>query len=214
MGKYPITQGQWKAVMDNKNPSEFQNGDDYPVENVSWDDDIDHGVQTFIKRLNKKVCGRELDSEQVWFEKTGGCYRLPTEAEWEYACRAGTKTKYFWGNRLFWWNRYAWYDKNSGGQTHPTGKKRPNSWGLYDMAGNVWEWVLDWYDSSYYGKCSGFYHDPANLEKGTHRVYRGGGWDIYGHGLRSAFRYGDSPENRYGGLGFRLVRDFQKPASG
>jgi formylglycine-generating enzyme required for sulfatase activity len=226
IGKYPVTQGQWQAVMgEGSNPSYFKSGDNYPVENVSWDDHKEHGVQTFIKKLNKKVCGKEFDSEQVWKEnlkegnrEADGCYRLPTEAEWEYACRAGTSTEYSWGDddseAVI--KKYAWYEKNAEAGcwtephadeegTQPVGKKLPNPWGLYDMHGNVWEWVLDWHDDSYYEKCGSFCTDPANLTEGSPRVNRGGGWFNIAVFLRSALRDWDEPGERFSFLGFRLV---------
>ncbi|MBI4570177.1 MAG: formylglycine-generating enzyme family protein, partial [Planctomycetes bacterium] len=125
MGKYEVTQHQWQAVM-GSNPSEFTNaGLDAPVETVSWDD-------------CQKFC-----------EKAG--LRLPSEAEWEYACRAGTTTRYSFGDAESALAEYAWHDANSGGTTHPVGQKKPNGWGLYDMHGNVWEWCEDWYHDSYNG---------------------------------------------------------------
>jgi formylglycine-generating enzyme required for sulfatase activity len=197
MGKYEVTQGQWKSIMGN-NPSHFKSGDNYPVEMVSWDN-----VQEFIKKLNKQsaTCKRELDSEQVWRENADGCYRLPTEAEWEYAVRAGTSTKYSWGDN---------FDKtmanNHEGKTSAVGKYPANKWDLHDMHGNVWEWVLDWYDNSYYGKCdSSVCTDPVNLTKGLSRVGRGGCWSNSALVLRSALR-GSFVPGRWGNyLGFRLV---------
>jgi formylglycine-generating enzyme required for sulfatase activity len=201
------------------NPSYFKSGDNYPVEKVSWDDHKEHGVQTFIKKLNKKVCGKEFDSEKVWHKKADGCYRLPTEAEWEYACRAGTETKYSWGDddseAVI--KKYAWYEKNAYAgywtephadkeDTQPVSKKLPNLWGLYDMHGNVWEWVLDKYDSDYYKKCDpDNCTDPANLTEGSYRVYRGGGWFKFAVLLRSANRRRFVSGGRDYGLGFRLV---------
>jgi formylglycine-generating enzyme required for sulfatase activity len=124
LGKYEVTQEQWYAVMGN-NPAKFH-GQKNPVESVSWDD-----AQAFINCLNQKEGHIR--------------YRLPTEAEWEYAARAGTTTEYFFGNSASDLSRYAWYEDNSGYTTHPVGQKQPNPWGLYDIYGNVWEWVQDWY---------------------------------------------------------------------
>jgi formylglycine-generating enzyme required for sulfatase activity len=159
MGKCEVTQAQWQAVMGN-NPSRFE-GDNLPVENVSWSD-----VQEFIKRLN------QADSKYQ--------YRLPTEAEWEYACRAGTTGDY--AGDL---DAMAWYEKNSGGKTHAVGQKQANAWGLYDMHGNVWEWCQDWYDSNYYRQSPGA--DPTGPTAGSARVFRGGSWDYAAACCRSAF---------------------------
>ncbi|MCD4797519.1 MAG: formylglycine-generating enzyme family protein, partial [Methanosarcinales archaeon] len=127
LGTYSVTQREWKAVM-GTNPSHFK-GDDLPVENVSWDN-----VQEFIKKFNKK-------------ENTHK-YRLPSEAEWEYAARAGTTTRYSFGDDDSKLGEYAWYSENSGDKTHPVGKKGANPWGLYDVHGNIWEWVQDeWHDT-------------------------------------------------------------------
>jgi formylglycine-generating enzyme required for sulfatase activity len=151
LGKYEVTQAQWEAVM-GSNPSGFK-GETNPVENVSWDD-----VQEFIKRLNEK-------------EGTTG-YRLPTEAEWEYAARAGTDTHYFFGNDEGELSKYAWYEDNSGEETHPAGQMQPNPWGLYDIYGNAWEWVEDWYEEGYYAESPGT--DPKGQSSGSYRVLRGG----------------------------------------
>jgi len=181
MSVYEITQGQWKAVMGN-NPSYFSScGDDCPLEDVSWND-----VQDFIDNLN---------------QQTGKNYRLPTEAEWEYAARAGTTTKYYCGDNRSCLRDIAWYRDNSDNQTHPVGQKAPNAWGLYDMSGNVWEWVQDWYDSDYYS--SSPETDPQGPDSGAGRVFRGGGWLNY-EGCRSSYRYGTRPSNGRNNLGFRL----------
>jgi formylglycine-generating enzyme required for sulfatase activity len=182
LGKYEVTQTQWKAVMGN-NPSEFK-GQSNPVENVSWDD-----VQEFIKKLNQKEGGNK--------------YRLPTEAEWEYAARAGTPGKYSFGDDAGALGRYAWYGDNSGDTTHPVGQKEPNGWGLYDMHGNVWEWVQDWYGEKYYAASPDT--DPRGPSSGSDRVDRGGSWSLSARYCRSAARYGNAPGNRGDGLGFRLA---------
>jgi len=167
LGKYPVTQQQWEAVMGN-NPSNFKGGS-LPVETVSWDD-----AQIFIHKLNQ-LSGKKL-------------YRLPTEAEWEYACRAGTTSEYYFGDDASQLGEYAWFGGNSGQTTHPVGQKKPNEWGLYDMAGNVWEWTDSWYDSSR-----------------SYRVLRGGGWYSHSEDCRSAFRSDGGPGGRNGSIGFRLV---------
>jgi formylglycine-generating enzyme required for sulfatase activity len=180
LGKYEVTQEQWEVVMGN-NPSRFK-GRGNPVENVSWND-----VQVFIQRLNEK-------------EGTNK-YRLPTEAEWEYAARAGTATRYSFGDDADRLGRYAWYHSNSGNQTHPVGQKQPNPWGLYDMYGNVWEWVQDWYDKTYYTHSPA--DNPTGPSSGVTRVLRGGSW---GAGiLRSAYRSSRSPGLRDEHSGFRLA---------
>ena len=178
LGKYEVTQAEWQAVMGG-NPSEFDEcGPDCPVENVSWDD-----VQEFIGKLNAAV-GDER-------------YRLPTEAEWEYAARAGTS-----GDRYGNLDAIAWYGDNSGRRTHPVGQKQPNAWGLYDMLGNVWEWVGDW-AAAYPG---GSVTDPRGPGSGSGRVGRGGGWFNYAGICRASIRGSPSPGNRDYDLGFRLLR--------
>lgn len=175
-----VTQGQWRAVM-GENPSYFQKGDDYPVEQVSWDD-----VQIFLKRLNTRDPGKR--------------YRLPTEAEWEYACRAGTT-----GERYGELDAIAWYGENSGNTTHPVGKKEPNAWGLYDMLGNVWEWCADLYGKNYYQALPGM--DPQGSTSGLDRVLRGGCWYYSGNSSRSAYRNAFISGTRDSYIGFRCARD-------
>ncbi|WP_321416515.1 SUMF1/EgtB/PvdO family nonheme iron enzyme [uncultured Methanomethylovorans sp.] len=182
LGKYPVTQKEWKAVM-GSNPSYYK-GDNGPVEQVSWND-----VQEFVRKLNSKE-GNEK-------------YRLPSEAEWEYACRAGTTTKYCFGDNESKLDEYAWYNVNSEGKTHPVGQKKPNLWGLCDMHGNVWEWVQDkWHDSYKFAPTDG----SALEGSSSLRVFRGGSW--YGNVgfCRSANRGLFSPINCNNGLGFRLLR--------
>jgi formylglycine-generating enzyme required for sulfatase activity len=179
LGKYPVTQAQWEAVM-GTNPSHFKNPD-CPVETVSWED-----CQEFIKRLNS------VDK---------GCYRLPTEAEWEYACRAGSAGKYCFGDDEAQLGEYAWYSANSGNKTHPVGKKKPNSWGLHDMHGNVFEWCLDWHGDYSDDTAT----DPNGPSAGLYRVFRGGGWCNAASYATSSNRDGGVPGCRYNGFGFRLV---------
>ena len=204
LGKYQITQKEWKKVMGN-NPSSFK-GDDLPVENVSWDN-----CQEFIRKLNA-------------MEGTNK-YRLPTEAEWEYACRAGSSKKYCFGDDEMNLDQYCWYNLNSGkrqpkkgdyygfnendwvknkwgGSTHLVGQKKPNAWGLHDMHGNVWEWCQDWYGD--YPK--GDVRDPTGPSSGSDRVIRGGGWSFNAGNCRSASRSGCAPGIRFSYLGFRLLR--------
>jgi len=182
LGKYPVTQRQWERVM-GSHPSHFK-GDNLPVESVSWED-----AQAFMKKLNERE-GVDL-------------YRLPTEAEWEYACRAGSTGLYSFGEEVSQLGEYAWYDKNSDGETHPVGEKSPNAWGLYDMHGNVWEWVQDWYAADYYEHSPR--RDPQGPDTGADRVGRGGGWSGAARFARSAFRDGLPPGARYVGLGFRCL---------
>jgi formylglycine-generating enzyme required for sulfatase activity len=177
-----VTQAQWKAVMGN-NPSNFK-GDDLPVERVCWED-----AQEFIKKLSTKE---------------GLKYRLPTEAEWEYSCRAGSTTRFCFGDDESKLGDYAWYDKNSGNKTHPVGTKKPNAWGLYDMHGNVWEWCQDWYDENYYKNSPA--EDPQGPANGEFRVLRGGCWYNYVRLCRSAYRLRDVPSLRFYYDGCRLAR--------
>jgi formylglycine-generating enzyme required for sulfatase activity len=182
LGQYAVTQGQWQAVMES-NPSRFTGDPNRPVETVSWED-----VQDFIRRLHAR--------------EGGATYRLPTEAEWEYAARAGSTTAYSFGDDPRQLSEYAWYHENAGGQTHPVGQLKPNAWGLYDMHGNVWEWVQDWYGSYTAGAAV----DPAGPSSGSRRVIRGGGWGRgAGHG-RSAYRGDVTPGYRGAHLGCRLLR--------
>ena len=180
MNKYEVTQGEWEAVM-RANPSHFSDcGPRCPVERVSWVD-----TQEFIRRLNSRESGR------------GYVYRLPTEAEWEYAARAGTP-----GARYGELDVIAWYSANSGRSTHPVGQKRPNMWGLHDMLGNVWEWVGDWYAEYPSGPVT----DPGGSESGSRRVDRGGSWGSNARYVRSARRRNISPGLRSPSIGFRLIR--------
>jgi len=209
IGKYEVTQGVWKAVM-GSNPSYFQEGDDYPVERVNWND-----IQTFLRKLN---------------QLTGRKYALPTEAQWEYAARSGKggnkfvyawcgggaiafsegasgsadrgeETKYSGSDDI---DEVAWYGGNSDDTTHPVGTKQPNALGIYDMSGNVWEWCRDW---------GGLYSsapqtNPTGPSSGIGRILRGGSYYDEGSGTkeyRVSNRAASEPENRYTNCGFRLV---------
>ena len=183
LGKYEVTQGQWQAVMGN-NPSRFKGDPNLPVEQVSWE-----AVQAFIRKLNAK--------------EDGTTYRLPTEAEWEYAARAGTTTAYSFGDDPLLLGEYAWYSGNAKGKTHPVGQKKSNAWGLHDMHGNVWEWVQDWYSKPY---PSGTVTDPQGPASGSIRVYRGGSWITHARYCRVSYRDDQSPGGRVVHLGFRLLR--------
>ena len=183
LGQHEVTQEQYEKVM-GATPSEFK-GPQKPVEQVSWDDAVE-----FCRKLS------ELPGEK----STGYVYRLPTEAEWEYACRAGTTTEYSFGDSKSELGDYAWYDKNSGKTTHPVGGKKPNAWGLYDMHGNVFEWCHDWYGDY----PSGSVTDPTGAASGSHRVARGGSWSLYSDHCRSANRSRSTPDSRH--LGFRVLR--------
>jgi formylglycine-generating enzyme required for sulfatase activity len=197
MGKYEVTMEQWDALME-KNPSRRKGkGENLPIDSVSWEE-----VQDFIGRLNQK--------------DTSHHYRLPTEAEWEYACRAGQKGDFQGGvNEIAWWEGNSgnvWKNLNQPGETLEgpkmplaVGSKKPNAWGLHDMQGNVWEWVQDWYGP--YSKGSDA--DPQGPPSGTTRVFKGGSWLSWGfhkEELRPSYRDCRQPRFRHTDLGFRLVR--------
>ena len=192
LGKYEVTQGQWEAVMGSRPWS----GEDYVRSNssrlavyISWND-----VQRFIDKLND-ASGSSL-------------YRLPSEAEWEYACRAGTQTRWSFGDDVSELTDYAWYYDNAWDvgerYAHAVGTKLPNGWGLYDMHGNVWEWVQDRYSSSYYNSSPRV--DPPGPSSGSARVVRGGHFYNYAQPVRSAYRSLSSPGGRYDIIGVRLLR--------
>ena len=184
LGTYEVTQGQWQAVMGD-NPSYYE-GMNRPVEMVSYDD-----AHAFIGRLNE-AAGYSL-------------YRLPTEAEWEYACRAGSPDPWSHGDDEDQLGQYAWYSGNNDPSgTKPVGGKRPNAWGLHDMHGNVWEWTQDWFDPGYYGDSPRV--DPPGPAAGTDRVVRGGKFSNNAAGVRSAYRGTNAPGARINTIGFRLLR--------
>ena len=180
MGVTDVTQAQYEAVI-GANPSYFK-GPTNPVEQVSWND-----ATEFCKKLS---------------EKTRRAVRLPTEAEWEYACRAGAKTHFCFGDADEGLGDYAWYSANSEQKTYPVGQKKPNAWGLYDVHGNVWQWCADWYGD--YPK--GAMTDPQGAASGSQRVLRGGSWGSTPDSCRAAFRYRSIPGSRnLDYFGFRVV---------
>ena len=191
MQETEVTQAQWEAVM-GSNPSHFK-GSSLPVETVSWSD-----VEGFLEKLSARG---------------GGRYRLPTEAEWEYAARAGSTGPFGFvcddytiancGSSAACLEPFAWYGRNSNGTTHRVGSKRPNAWGLYDMSGNVWEWVWDWY----WEYETGTVQDPRGPRDGKYRVLRGGSWPNVARNLRTTDRGGYVPTGRKNSIGFRCARD-------
>jgi formylglycine-generating enzyme required for sulfatase activity len=177
LGKYEVTQEQYQQVT-GTNPSNFK-GRDLPVETVSWDE-----AQAFCKKIG---------------ERTGESVRLPSEAEWEYACRAGTRTRFYSGDADADLESVAWYDANSSGKTHPVGGKASNAWGVHDMHGNAWEWCADWFEAYKAEAVT----DPQGPPQGANRVLRGGSWDYAPGGCRSALRWFDPDGRDF--IGFRVV---------
>jgi formylglycine-generating enzyme required for sulfatase activity len=187
MGKYPVTQKLWREIMGN-NPSHFKGCDNCPVEQVSWNE-----VQEFLKKLNQKYPGKNY-------------YRLPSEAEWEYAARGGSQSKgftYAGSNDI---DEVAWYNKNSTGKTQPVGGKKANELGIHDLSGNVWEWCQDAWHGNYQGTPTDGSARDGSRKQGDHRVYRGGSWLYSPIGARVAFRDLSTPNSRLNYVGFRLAR--------
>jgi len=182
MGKYEVTQEQWQAIM-GKNPLRKDlRGPKKPVGDVSWSE-----CQEFVAKINEKLSGKKV--------------RLPTEAEWEYACRAGTTTRYSYGDKHDYLGRYAWFSGNASSLPRPVGGKKPNPWGLYDMHGNVWEWCEDWYGMYTQDEQA----DPKGQPTGRHRIVRGGSAQLDTGFLTSSRRYAYPPNYRERWLGLRLV---------
>jgi formylglycine-generating enzyme required for sulfatase activity len=228
MGKYQVTQEQWEIVMKKTileqqalattSTTDYGRGANYPIYYVNW-----YEALVFCNKLSVmeglssayRISGSTdpaawgtvpTSSNATWnaVEIVAGStgYRLPTEAQWEYACRAGTTTAYNTGSTIS--DNTGWYSSNSGSKTHEVGKKSVNAFGLYDMHGNVYEWCWDWYDSGYYS--SNPTNDPMGASSGSFRVLRGGGWIISAGPLRSAYRNSDNPNDRSYYVGFRLIR--------
>jgi len=198
MGKYEVTQKEYQEVM-GINPSNFK-GDNFPVENVSWYDAIEYCNKRSQKEGLTPVYTRGTNNV-IWNKNANG-YRLPTEAEWEYACRAGTISAYNTGESIN--DNTGWYSKNSDNKIHPVGQKSANRLGLYDIHGNVWEWCWDFY-GNYSNEAQ---TDPLGISSGSNRIKRGGSWSDSAVYVRSAYRGGNDPYFGLNNLGFRLVRNF------
>jgi len=199
LGAHPVTQGQYKAVIGN-NPSRFKGSDERPVESVSWFDAA--AFCGMLSEREKRTPFYRIIGTEVTILGGDG-YRLPTEAEWEYVCRAGSTTLYPFGDNASALGDFAWYDKNSENKTHAVGQKSPNAWGLHDILGNVWEWCADCYDASYYSSSPPA--DPPGASWASHRVFRGGGWNDNARICRSANRFRYAPGERLNNLGFRVA---------
>jgi len=189
LAKYEVTQPAWEAIT-GRNPSKFKD-ERNPVEMINWND-----CQEFIKKLSE--ARNEAGGK--------GEFGLPTEAQWEYACRAGSQTRYYFGEDETRLDTCAWYEENSGDQTHPVGQKRPNAWGLYDMYGNVGEWCADWYGPYPTAEQT----DPTGPTSGTMRVSRSFGLNVPKGWVRSAMRGKNSPDDRHHGHGARLILSIPK----
>ncbi len=208
MDRFLVTQEHYQRVM-GENPSRWK-GEKNPVEQVRWSDAV-----RFCNRRSELEGLQPCYDLTTWkcdFTATG--YRLPTEAEWEFACRAGTATRYFFGDAPTRLGSYAWYDKNSGGRPRPVGQKEANPWGLHDMCGNVWQWCNDFYRVDYYSTSPK--EDPRGPEAGENKVVRGGAWRFGAENCRSGYRYNESPGYSdvcfgYDIYGFRCVRRSDPP---
>jgi len=183
LSKYQVTQAQYEAIM-GKNPARFK-GPNKPVECVSWND-----AKEYCRRLS---------------EETGGRFVLPSETQWEFACRGGSELEYCFGDKEEELEDYAWYGNNSNDETHSVGLRKPNAWGLYDMHGNVWEWCEDdWHDN--YEKAPGDGKPWVDEPRGNRRVLRGGSWYYFSFFCRSAYRFNNAPDITNFNFGFRLAR--------
>lgn len=200
MGVFEVTQKQWMLVMgawpNSVPPSpSYGSGDDYPAYYVSYNNI--RGSSNGAKWPGSSAVDATSFIGKLW-ARTKLNFDLPTEAQWEYACRAGTTTSYYWGSSMN--GAYAWYKSNSRVTSHPVGTKKPNAWGLYDMSGNVWEFCLDWHGTLAYGT------DPKGSSSGSKRVIRGGSWDTYEECCTSPYRTSYTPSSNYFIHGFRLSR--------
>jgi len=204
MDKCLVTQEHYQKLMGD-NPARWK-APTNPIEQVRWSDAVKF-CNARSQAEGLKPC-YNLDTWECDFEANG--YRLPTEAEWECACRAGTKTTYFFGDNASQLGDYAWFEKNSGGHPQPVGQKKPNAWGLYDICGNLWQWCNDFYGVEYYAQAPK--ENPRGPKEGDSRVVRGGAWKFSGDNCRSGYRYNENPGYvdvcfGYDIYGFRCVRN-------
>lgn len=210
MDKNLVTQGQYEKAMGN-NPARWK-GEKNPVEQVRWSDAV-----TYCNKRSELEGLQPCYDLKTWacnFDATG--YRLPTEAEWEYACRAGSTTAYYFGDSPTKLGEHAWFEKNSGGRPRPVGQKPPNAFGLFDMAGNVWQWCNDFYDVEWYAKSPK--SDPRGPDTGKTKVVRGGAWRASADNCRSGYRYNENPGYAdvcfgYDIYGFRCVKKVTQPSA-
>lgn len=211
MMKYPMTQREYKALM-KVNPGNFQQHVDNPVQNVSWFDAVrccnkwsERDRLTPVYRLEGESPDGSDEETVVYTDFAANGYRLPTEAEWEYACRAGSTTDFHWGDSPDEWDRYAWHDRNSDDRVHVVGMRKPNRWGLYDMTGQVFEWCNDWFDADYYEFAEPLNPRGPGDSVGEFKVMRGGAWAYDPLRLRSAARLKRAPGLTDDVSGFRCV---------
>ena len=203
LGVTEVTQGQYRVVTGD-NPSLLKGSDDLPVGNVSWNEAI-----AFCNKLSEREGLKPFYPNGAEVQSGGSGYRLPTEAEWEYACRAGSTARYGFDDSPARLGEFAWHGGNSGRRIHPVGQKLANDWGLFDMRGNVAEWCWDWYDESYYAQSPAV--DPIGPSQQVARVFRGPGCNAKPPSYRAANRNGHEPVDRFWYLGFRVARNLAGP---
>ncbi|MDR2441531.1 MAG: SUMF1/EgtB/PvdO family nonheme iron enzyme [Planctomycetaceae bacterium] len=214
VGVYPVTQGEFMQLME-FNPSIITENELCPVDSVTWYSAVEYcnkmseleELPPFyeLKAIKRRATGT-IEKADI-LELGGNGYRLLTEAEWEYTCRAGSITPWCYGDQVMEVGEYAWYYDNSSMETHPVGEKKPNSWGLFDMHGNVMEWCHDWYGEFYYQQCAEEEENPTGPSEGTAKVLRGGAWQFGAEATRCAYRNSSSPETTSGVIGFRVCRN-------